>query len=157
MFQKTIIMPQYHINFLHNTKEQWWVLFGSMFYHIMDHLRPKTGNPLENFNCFSLFLLILCLPNVTKTLITTQYKINCIHNTKYDRWVLLGITFYELMEKPRPKMRNALPLFFVILIICCYILVSLLLWQTCFVKNTKTFKMTSTVDSDAINDIMGLN
>ena len=38
------------------------------FCHIMEQLRPKTGNPLEMFFVISLFLLILWLPNVSKKL-----------------------------------------------------------------------------------------
>ena len=47
MFQKNLIMKQYRINCMHNTKDNLWVLFGSTLCQPMELLRPKTGNPLE--------------------------------------------------------------------------------------------------------------
>ena len=60
MFQKNIIVTQEKINFMHNNKEDWWVLFGSMLCQIMEQLRPKTGNPLAIYFWFlSIFINIM--------------------------------------------------------------------------------------------------
>ena len=60
MFQKNIIVTQEKINFMHNNKEDWWVLFGSMMCQIMEQLRPKTGNPLAIYFWFlSIFINIM--------------------------------------------------------------------------------------------------
>ena len=80
MSPKALIMTQDQINFIHKMKDYWKVLFEITLCQLMDQPRPKTGNPLEYFFVFSLFLLILCLPNVSKTLIMTQDQINCLHN-----------------------------------------------------------------------------
>ena len=47
MFQKNIIMKQDHINFLHNTKEDWLVLIERVLCQLMEQILPKTGNTLE--------------------------------------------------------------------------------------------------------------
>ena len=44
----------------------------------------SNGESLGNCFGFSLFLLILCLPNVSKKLIRAQDHINCLHNTNED-------------------------------------------------------------------------
>ena len=44
----------------------WLVLFESTLCQLMEQVRPKTGNPLESFVGFYLFLLLLCLPNFSK-------------------------------------------------------------------------------------------
>ena len=49
MYQKNVIMTQDQINYLHSTKEDWWVFLGSTLCKIMEQLRPKTGNPLGIF------------------------------------------------------------------------------------------------------------
>ena len=43
-------------------------------------------------------LLLLCFPNVSKNLIMTQDKINCLHNTKENWWALFESTLCQLME-----------------------------------------------------------
>ena len=39
-----------------------WVLFGSTVCHLMNQIQPKTGNVLEFYFWFSIFLLGLCVP-----------------------------------------------------------------------------------------------
>ena len=46
MLQTNPIMKQNQINCLLNTKENWWVLFGSTSCQLIDMLQPKTGNPI---------------------------------------------------------------------------------------------------------------
>ena len=46
--------------------EQIGVLVSITLCHLMDHLWPKTGNPLEIFVLY--ILLILCLPNFSNKL-----------------------------------------------------------------------------------------
>ena len=36
-------------------------MFGSTLFQLMEQIRPLTGKPLAFF-CFSLFILILCIP-----------------------------------------------------------------------------------------------
>ena len=56
MFTKNIIMAQDQINYMNNTKEYWWVLLGIKFCQLIEHLRPKQGNPLSFFG-FSLYFI----------------------------------------------------------------------------------------------------
>ena len=47
--------------------KRWWLVFsGSTFCHLMEKLRPKTGNPLAISFVVSWFLLILYVPIVKK-------------------------------------------------------------------------------------------
>ena len=62
MFQTNYIITQDQINFLYNTKENWWVLFGSMSCQIMELLRPKRGILWKFVFSSSLFLIIWCHP-----------------------------------------------------------------------------------------------
>ena len=44
MFQKTLIMTKYQINFLHSTNEYWWLLFIIILCQIMYQPRLQTEN-----------------------------------------------------------------------------------------------------------------
>ena len=65
---KNLILTQENINCLHNTMEDWQVLIGSTLYQLMERIQPKIGNPLAISFGFSLFLVILFIPNVLKLL-----------------------------------------------------------------------------------------
>ena len=66
-----------------NRKRRKRLLFsGITLCHLMEQLRPKTGNPFVIYFCLYMFVLIYCVPNVFENPIITQYQINCLHNTK---------------------------------------------------------------------------
>ena len=44
VFQKNPIMEKEKVNFLKNTKEYWWLFLGITLCHLIEQLRPKTGN-----------------------------------------------------------------------------------------------------------------
>ena len=91
----------------------WLVLSVRIFCQLMEQLQPKTGNILVIFCDFSLFLLILFLPNVSKNLTMIQDHINCMHNNNEGGWVLFGSMLCQLMKQLRPKTKNPLPFFVV--------------------------------------------
>ena len=75
--------------------------------HLMEHLRPKTGNHL-GFFLFLYILLISCLPNVSnKTYPGTgenQFSAEQIGG-------LVSITLCQLMEQVQPKTGNPFVIF----------------------------------------------
>ena len=63
-----------------------------------------------HFLGFYLLLLIIFFHKITNIIMTSE-KINCLHNTKEDWWLLLRRTFCQLMEQLRPKTGNPLSSF----------------------------------------------
>ena len=57
----------------------------------MEHIRPKTGNPLEFFWFLSI-LLILCLPNVSKILYhgTGEDKLSAQHKIRTGKYNIVS-------------------------------------------------------------------
>ena len=49
MFQTNLIMTQYQIYCLHNTKDFWLVLIGGTLCLLFDQVRPKTGDLSQIF------------------------------------------------------------------------------------------------------------
>ena len=97
---------------MHNTKEDWWVFLVRTLCRIMDQIQPKTRIPLAIYFSLSLFLLILCLPNVSTNLIMIKDKISYLYNINEDWWVLLWIMLCQIMDQLRPKTGNPLEIYF---------------------------------------------
>ena len=58
MLYNILIMTQYQFNFMLNTKEYWWVMFGRIYRQLMEQLRVKMGYILD-------FIIIICVSYVT--------------------------------------------------------------------------------------------
>ena len=86
------------------------VVWGNIF-QIMEHIRPKTGNPLEISFCFSLFFSILCLTNFSKHSYhdTEEYQLSAQHERVLVS--VFGSTKCQLMDQLCPKMGNPLTIF----------------------------------------------
>ena len=92
------------------------MLLGITLCHIMEQIRPKTGNPLDFFLFISI-LLISCIINFSNK----NY-----HDTGENQFStehiggLASITFPQIMEQLHPKTGNPLAVFdlYILSILC---------------------------------------
>ena len=92
----------------------------------------------------SIFLLISCLPNVSKNVIMAQEQINCIQNTEENWWVLIRRTLCQIMEQLRPTTGNPLEIYFWFL----YILYVFLMFQTSIIMAQEHINSLHTKNGD---------
>ena len=128
----------------------------------MDQIWPKVGNPLKFCCWFLCILLLLYIPNVSNKSChdTGEYQFFCTTQRSTFE-CLFGEKMCQIMEQLHPKTGNAPPppphtythnsndmlLNLHFLVVTDHI----------FCWNTKTFKITSKVDTYVADDFMGLN